>query len=64
MKLQYLTDPGQIIAWARKLVQDLSRAWPEEYPGPYTNDTAAASAGIQLGQSYMDTSGIYRRRIV
>ena len=43
--------------------KDLSRATPEEYPGPYANDAAAGTAGIQIGQSYMDSSGFYRRKI-
>lgn len=64
MKYPYLNDPKQIIPWARQLVATLSKTpVPEEYPGPYANDAAASTAGIQLGQSYMDSSGLYRRRL-
>ena len=67
MKFAYLlaTDPKSVGDWARQLITDLNR-YPDpggEFPGPYTNDAAAASAGIPVGSSYMDTAGIYRRRL-
>jgi hypothetical protein len=58
--------PPQLLAWAQRLTDDLNRyALPgSSYPGPYANDSAAATAGIPLGSSYMDSSGVYRRRLV
>jgi len=32
-------------------------------PGPYTNDTAANTAGIALGHLYYDTTGTVKIRI-
>jgi hypothetical protein len=64
MKLPYLTDPKQLVQWAQQLVRALTtRPFPEEYPGPFASDAAAATAGVPVGNSYMDNSGFYRRRL-
>lgn len=65
MKFGYLTRVDGLADWAKRLVTDLNASVVPlgTLPGPYTNDAAAASAGIQVGQSYMDTAGIYRRRL-
>jgi hypothetical protein len=56
---------GQLIDWAQRLTNDLNRYADTgaAYPGPYANDAAAATGGIPIGSSYMDSAGIYRRRL-
>jgi len=36
-------------------------AW--QLPGPYTNEAAAAAAGIGIGQAYYDNGGTVRVRL-
>jgi len=65
MRFTYLSNPAGVVDWAKRLINDLNSNLDQAatYPGPYANDAAAASAGIPVGSSYMDTSGIYRRRL-
>lgn len=59
------SDQRQMLDWAQRLTSDLNR-YPDTgaaYPGPYANDGAAATAGVQIGSSYVDSAGVYRRRI-
>lgn len=64
MNLSYLNSgkniPPELHAWARRLIDDLSR-------GPvlpqFTDDTAAAAASYPINGEYYDDTGVRRRRI-
>ena len=47
----------------RAVVQPMIESTPNNLPGPYANDAAAATAGVPVGAEYSDTSGVRRKRI-
>lgn len=55
--------PG-LIAWARRLTDDLNRSNPSIGRLPVFADDGEAAAGrLKVGQAYVTTDGIVRRRI-
>lgn len=66
MKLAHLSSgdlPG-LVAWARRLVDDLNRFNPSIEALPTFADDAAASEGrVKVGQAYVTPDGLVRRRV-
>jgi hypothetical protein len=47
----------------RAVIQPMMMLSPNNLPGPYANDSAAAAAGVPVGAEYKDSSGIRRQRV-
>jgi hypothetical protein len=53
----------QLAAWARRLVDDLSRISTIEALPTFANDIEASNGNLKVGQAYVDDAGIVRRRV-
>jgi hypothetical protein len=64
----YETWPAMLTAiyydtGSQAAAQPILQNSPNNLPGPYANDAAAAAAGVPVGAEYYDSAGIVRKRI-
>jgi hypothetical protein len=65
MRLAYPTggDLGNLLAWAKRLVEDLNRTFSIDELPVASDDEEAAAKNIKLGAGYVTAEGIVRRRV-
>jgi len=58
-----ITGKMDKVALTAQEAEDIRTGASWTLPGPYTNESAAATAGIQIGQAYYDNGGTVRVRL-
>jgi hypothetical protein len=54
-----------MVAWAKRLIQDINRHHPPASRWPtFANDAAAAAGNLKVGYPYVTPTGEMRRRVV